>query len=98
MGHERGELEEVFGGDVVETTVVDATELGEVVVVATVEHVAFDELPQAFDQSQIGGIRRQEKPLDVERRRQGLHHGAELIASVVEHQPGTRPTNTTGRN
>ncbi len=47
----------VFGGDVVEAAVDGMAEFGEVVVVATVGHVAFDELPQAFDQIQVRGIR-----------------------------------------
>ena len=50
MGHESGEFGAVFGGDVVEAAVDGTAEFGEVVVVATVGHVAFDELPQAFDQ------------------------------------------------
>ena len=49
----------MFGGDVVEATVDATAEFGEVVVVATVDHVAFDELPQASDQIQVRGIRRQ---------------------------------------
>ena len=47
----------VFGGDVVEAAVDGMAEFGEVVVVATVGHVAFDELPQAFDQIQVRGLR-----------------------------------------
>ncbi len=86
MGHESVELGAVFGGDVVEAAVDGTAEFGEVVVAATVEHVAFDELPEAFDQIQVRGIRRQGEQLDVERRREALHHRAVVIACVVENQ------------
>lgn len=86
MGHEGGEWGAVFGGDIVEAAVDGVAEFGEVFVVATVQHVAFDELPEAFDQVQVWGVRRQEQELDVERGCEGLHHSAVLIASVVENQ------------
>ena len=72
VGHEGGELGAVFGRDVVEAAVDGAAEFGEVVVVTTVKHVAFDELPQPFDQIQIRGIRRQELQSDVDCLRRGL--------------------------
>jgi len=86
VGHERLEFRAVFGRDVIQATVDRGTEFGEGVVVAAVEHVAFDELPQAFDQVEVGRIRGQELQLDVERRRQVDHQRAVLIAGVVEHQ------------
>jgi hypothetical protein len=86
VGHECGELGAVFCRDVVEAAVDGAAEFGEIVVVATIESVAFDELPQSFNQIQVRGIRRQEQQLDVERRRQARHQYAALIAGVVEDQ------------
>lgn len=45
MVHESGEFRAVSGQDAVEASVDFVTELGEVVVVTTVEHVSFDEFP-----------------------------------------------------
>jgi len=86
VGHERLEFLAVFGRDLIQTAVDRGAEFGEGVVVAAVEHVSFDELPQAFDEVEVGRIRRQELQLDVERRRQVDDQRAVLIAGVVEHQ------------
>ena len=72
MGHEGGELGAVFGRDVIEAAIDGVVELGEVVVVATVELVAFDELPQAFDQIQVRRVGRQEQKGDPQLLRQRL--------------------------
>ena len=62
----------MFGRNVFHAAVDGFAEFGEGVVVSAVENVAFDELPQSFDQVQIWRIRRQELELDIECRRQIL--------------------------
>jgi len=86
VGHERLEFLAVFAGDVFEAAVDRVAEIGKCVVVASVKDVSFDELPEPFDQVEVGRIRRQELQLDVERRRQVDDQRAVLIAGVVQHQ------------
>ena len=59
-GHEGREWGAVLGWDVVEAAVDGAAELGQVIVVATLEDIAFDKLPQTFDQVQIRRVGWQE--------------------------------------
>lgn len=76
----------MFGWNVLQASVDGLTESGEVIVVFAVEDVAFDEFPQAFDQVQVGRIRRQELQPDVQRCSEVHHQSTALIASVVQHQ------------
>ena len=51
----------MFRWDVVEATVDGTTELTEIVVVPTVQNVAFDELPKTLDQVEVWRIGRQKQ-------------------------------------
>ena len=76
----------MFGGNVFQVAVDCGAEVGERVVVAAVEDVSFDELPEPLDQVEVGLIRKQELQLNVERRRQVSDQRAVLIAGIVQHQ------------
>ena len=83
--HEGCESITVFGWDVCETAINCFAKFDEVIAVSAVEHVAFDELPQTFNQVEVGGIRRQKLQPDVERRGQIDDQSAVLISCVVQH-------------
>ena len=54
--------------------------------VAAVEGTTFGEVPQAFDQVQVGRVRGQEQQRDTQLTGQCLDRGVVLIAGVVQHQ------------
>src|SRR5512135_3622338 len=58
----------------------------EVLVVPARQALLLDELPQPLDQVQVRRVRRQEQQLDPKLLGQLLHHGAALIAGVVQDQ------------
>lgn len=76
----------MFGGDVVQAAIDRGLELLEGIVMSSVEHVAFDELPQSFDQVEVRRIGWQELQFDVEHCRQIHDQRAVLVAGVVQHQ------------
>src|ERR1700722_13969731 len=76
----------VLGGQVIQTPSDDGGERLVVGVVGGVEAFLLDELPQAFDQIEIGGVRRQVQQLDTQLGRQVAHQRALLVARVVQHQ------------
>lgn len=76
----------MIGWDVCETVINGFAKFDEVIVVSAIEHVVFEELPQTFNQVEVGGIRRQKLQRDVERRGQIHDQSAVLISCVVPHQ------------
>jgi hypothetical protein len=54
--------------------------------VAAVEGASFEELPQTFDQVQVGRVRGQEQERDPQLNCQRLHRSVPLIAGVVQYQ------------
>ena len=52
--HERLEFRAVFGGYVFQAAVDRVAEVGERVVVAAVKDVSFEELPEPFDEVEVG--------------------------------------------
>ena len=62
--HQRFQWLSVRGRKAVEGLLDGGSKFSERRMVATVERTAFDELPQAFDQVQVRGVRRQEQERD----------------------------------
>lgn len=90
MGHQGLQFLSVLPGNLCQTTIDGLAEFKEGSIVAAVERLLFDELPQPLDQVQIGRIRRQKLQADVQALGQIHHQGAMLIAGVVQHH-GDRP-------
>ncbi len=84
--HEGRQFLAMFGGDVAQATIDDVAEFGEGYVVATVEDIACDELPETLNEVRVERIRGQELPSDAECLGEVHHEGAVLITSVVEYQ------------
>ena len=86
MSHPGGEFGSVLGGDLVEAAVDGVAEVGEGFIVTTVQDIAFDELPQAFDEVEVRRVGRQKLLSDVERRGQIHDQRAVLIGGVVQDE------------
>ena len=64
----------------------ETLKVGKLRTVAAVEGTTFRELPQAFDQVQVGRVRGEEQQRDTQLTGQCLDRGVVLIAGVVQHQ------------
>src|SRR5271157_1863683 len=56
--------------------------------VSTIQGASFDQLPQAFNQVEVGRARGKEQECDAQLPRQCLDCGVVLLAGVVQHQRG----------
>lgn len=86
MSHEGFEFRAVGGRELIQAVVDGGSEIGEGVVMAAVQGFFLEELPQAFDQVQVGRVTGQEQQFDGQARGEVLHEGAALIACIVQHQ------------
>ena len=84
--HQRLQLLGVRGRNAVEDFLDGGLKVGELRMVAAVEGTTFGELPQAFDQVQVGRVRGEEQQRDTQLTGQCLDRGVVLIAGVVQHQ------------
>ena len=84
--HQRLQLLGVRGRNAVEDFLDGGLKVGELRMVAAVEGTTFGELPQAFDQVQVGRVRGEEQQRDTQLTGQCLDRGIVLIAGVVQHQ------------